>query len=228
MASVYKKFTAQDYATVPFNAHKQYKFIGSASADSNQVKYYSARWTSESISLFTSSSSAYESDVYNVTKYYQIDHLFYRNFKRDLTNRFGYYHYNNQKRVLYEKANIISVPTGHYGHSIKKGTFLVSASRAPGGVTYSTLIDDSNGNLIVSGSVGNVSNYETDIKTNVLNLGPVNGFKRYDLNTYDGYVRIDGYKDTTFWRRGKDNPNIRTSYTTPKFGDEFDDSYYFN
>ena len=26
MSSVYKKFTAQDYAVVPFNAHKQYNF----------------------------------------------------------------------------------------------------------------------------------------------------------------------------------------------------------
>ena len=38
MSSDYKQFTAQDFATVPFNAHKQYNF-GSASAAENQITY---------------------------------------------------------------------------------------------------------------------------------------------------------------------------------------------
>ena len=48
--SAYKKFTAQDYAIVPFNAHKQYSF-GSSSAASNRVTHYGTKWTSQSISL---------------------------------------------------------------------------------------------------------------------------------------------------------------------------------
>ena len=41
MASVYKKFTAQDKALIPFNAHKQYNFT-SASATTNQVKHFNS------------------------------------------------------------------------------------------------------------------------------------------------------------------------------------------
>ena len=48
MAFVYKKFTAQDYATIPFNANKQYTFLSSASAASNKIDYFHTRYTSES------------------------------------------------------------------------------------------------------------------------------------------------------------------------------------
>ena len=39
--SVYKKFSPLDYATVPFNAHKQYNF-DSASAAANQIGVFEA------------------------------------------------------------------------------------------------------------------------------------------------------------------------------------------
>ena len=48
--SIFKKFTAQDIALVPFNAHKQYNF-NSESAALNQLTYFQTQWTSESISL---------------------------------------------------------------------------------------------------------------------------------------------------------------------------------
>ena len=57
MSEAYKKFTAQDYAVVPFNAHKQYNF-NSQSAYENQLRFYSVSWTSESISLYSSASAA--------------------------------------------------------------------------------------------------------------------------------------------------------------------------
>ena len=50
MAYVYKQFSANDIATVPFNAHKQYDFT-SASAVTNKVSTFSGQYTSESISL---------------------------------------------------------------------------------------------------------------------------------------------------------------------------------
>ena len=67
MAYVYKKFNSSDIAKVPFNAHKQYNFP-SSSAASNKLTFYSARYTSESISLYSSASSAYGSDIKNITK----------------------------------------------------------------------------------------------------------------------------------------------------------------
>ena len=51
MSTVYKKFTPQDYAIVPFNAHKQYNFV-SSSASSNSINHYTGSWTSESIDLY--------------------------------------------------------------------------------------------------------------------------------------------------------------------------------
>ena len=68
--SVYKKFTAQDFAIVPFNAHKQYDFV-SSSAASNKVTYYSSRHTSESYSLYSSASTNPDGlfDQINTIKY---------------------------------------------------------------------------------------------------------------------------------------------------------------
>jgi len=206
--SVYKKFTAQDYAIVPFNAHKQYDFT-SASAASNSINYFNTQWTSESIDLYTSGN----------IKYSQLDHLFYKNFKRDISNRLGKFNYTYQKRTLYKQANTLSIPTGLYGYEIKPGTLYISSSNYE-------ITDDSRGNLIISGT--NVDNYSTDFRANILNIGPINGFKRYDLNTLDGYISFNGYESSVFYKDGKSRVNQLSSYSTPNFGDEFDDSYYFN
>ena len=146
MSTVYKKLTAQDIAVVPFNAHKQYNF-DSGSASSNSVNVFQSRWTSESIDLYSSASTSYglPVDTINAVKYRQLDHLFYKNFKRDINNRFGNNHYLNQKRELYEEANILSIPTGLYGFEIKPGSFLLSSS-------IYKIVDDNNGNLIISGT----------------------------------------------------------------------------
>lgn len=216
--SVYKKFTANDVAVIPFNAHKQYTFT-SASAASNKVTYFSTRWTSESISLYSSAST----DTINTIKYNQLDHLYYKDFKNDSCNRFGDFNYLDQQRELYEDANIFSIPAGLYGHQIKPGTFFLTASNV---TSTHTLIDDSKGNLILSGSENDdfVKNY--DIRSNVLKIGPVKGFKKYDLNVYDDL--IDGINGTPLYdQRGKLNPQTITSYTSP-FKNEFDDSYYSN
>jgi len=246
MSIAYKKFTPQDYAIVPFNAHKHYNFT-SASAASNAVNHYNTKWTSESISLYSSASAAYGGDTINTTKYNQIDNLFYRNFKKinsafpsiitfdpwsgAITERptpvgnwsagTRYFGQNNinylkHKRTLYKEANILSIPAGLYGHEIKPNSLYISAS------AYE-FKDDGYGNLMLySDSVGN---YETNIRSNVLNIGPINGFKRYDLNTYSGYSDngIEGY----FYRDGVKRVNPVSSYSTPE-GDEYDDSYFFN
>ena len=65
---------------------------------------------SESISLYTSASSIYGGDTKNVVKYNQIDHLFYKNFKKDILNRFGYNNYLKQERKLYSKSSNFIYP----------------------------------------------------------------------------------------------------------------------
>lgn len=211
--SIYKKLTAQDIAVIPFNAHKQYDFT-SGSASSNSINHFDTRWTSESIDMYSSSSTEYglPGDSINTIKYYQTDHLFYKNFKRDIGNRFGNKNYLNQRRDLYEKTNILSIPAGLYGHEIKPGTFFLSSSNHK-------VIDDTNGNLIISGT--NLNNYPIDVRSNLFRLDPIKAFKRIDLNTFEGY------HNGVFYLDGKKRVNPYPYYNSPDQG-EFDDSYHFN
>ena len=215
MSEVYKKFTAQDKAVVPFNAHKQYNF-NSASAASNKITYYTSSWTSESIDTYTSTSAA---DTIGAVKYRQLDHLFYKDFLTNHSNRLGDVNYAYQRRTLHEKANILSTPAGLYGHEIKPESFYLTSSAFK-------IIDDGYGNLVSQSH--NATDWVTDIKSNILNIGPVKGFKKYDLNVYQGYIKYNAHQRSPFWKDGETRVNRLTHYTTPNFGDEFDDSYYLN
>ena len=225
--SIYKKFTAQDFATVPFNAHKQYDLKGSASLATFSLKHFSTQWTSESISAYSSASLPTHQllfDNINNTKYNQIDHLFYKNYKRDIGNKFGPKHYLKHRRELYEHANVLSIPTGLYGYEVKPGTFSLTQASAhtgssQGGLPYINIIDDFNGNLLISGT--NVNEYPLDIRSNLFKIDPIKGFKRYDLNTFDGYY------NEVFYLDGKEKVDKTFYYTSPDSG-EYDDSYYFN
>ena len=120
MASyVYKRFTPQDYRVTPFNAHKQYDF-NSSSAASNSVKIFSSRYTSESVSVYSSASSNSLGifDSINNIKYNQLDYLFYRDYLSNIGNIKDFIDHKKQIRNLYEKANIISIPAGLYGQEI--------------------------------------------------------------------------------------------------------------
>ena len=144
MAFVYKKLTAQDKALIPFNAHKQYNYQ-SASAASNRVTYFSTQYTSESISNYSPHPLSASIDTINTIKYNQIDKLFYRDFKRNIHNKLGPINYLKQPRDLYEKANILSIPSGLFGSEIKPQSFYLSSSGFE-------IIDDKLGNLIISGT----------------------------------------------------------------------------
>ena len=224
MAFVYKKFTAQDKALIPFNAHKQYN-LNSSSAASNKVTYYNTQWTSESISLYSSASAAYGGDTKNIVKYNQIDNLFYRDFKTSLHNKLGPINYLKQPRNFYKKANIISIPMGLFGNEIKPQSFYLSSS------TYE-VVDDKYGNLIISGT--NVNNYPNNVNENVFRLDPVNGFKKYDLGVYNGYAVVErvlhqpdnpdlgslpidpnlNIIEKKHWRQGSEIPNAVSRYTS--------------
>ena len=221
--STFKKFTPQDYSIVPFNAHKQYNFT-SASSATNSVRIYNTRFTSESISQYSSASSAYGGDTINNTKYNQLDNLFYRNynklsFQSTGDKYIGQYNTNflKHKRSLYKVANIMSIPAGLYGHEIKPNSIFISSS-------LYEFKDDGYGNLMLDSD--NINNYETDIRTNILNIGPIKGFKRYDLNVYEGYA-VNGI-DQYFYLDGIKKINLVTSYSTPDKGIEYDDSYFYN
>ena len=238
MGSVFKKFTAQDKAMIPFNAHKQYDF-SSASAADNSLTWWNSSYTSESVSMYgTSFADGYGSDTINFVKYSQIDHLFYRQYKKMLIDRKGPHNYLKQPRSLYQKANILSIPSGLYGYEIRPGSFYLSSS------VGKDIIDDQKGNLIISGT--NLNNYPNDVRQNIFKLEPIDGYKRYDLGIFRDELPYANYRyinkdpnfhieiEGGFYRRGKENPNGPLTYTSilgsPKelYPKDEDDSYYFN
>ena len=98
---IYKKFTAQDKAIIPFNAHKQYKFQ-SSSAVLHNIRHDNTSYTSESISLYSSASSVYGGDSKNVVKYNQLDHLFYRDYITKAAIKKDFISYLENRRELYK------------------------------------------------------------------------------------------------------------------------------
>ena len=200
--SVYKPFSPTDYSIVPFNAHKQYNF-NSSSAASNKITTFVTNYQSSSIDLYSS----------NSIKYQQLDHLFYKNYITELNNKFSDINYLKQKRVLHNQANIISIPSGLYGHQIKPNSFFLSSSNFE-------VVDDSYGNLLLKDT--NVNNYKIDPRDNIFNIGPVKGFKRYDLNKHDGFI------ENIFYKKGQNKVNNISTYNTPLDKFEYDDSYFLN
>ena len=76
---------------------------------------------------------------------------------------------------------------------------------------------------MISGT--NVNNYPNDVKQNVFRLDPIKGFKKYDLDVFEGYAIVSGYPDQNghlqitekkFWRQGMQNPITSSTYTTTK------------
>ena len=167
MASVYKKFTAQDFATIPFNAHKQYNF-DSGSASGNSINHYNSRYTSESIDIYSTHPLSASTDTINTIKYNQIDHLYYDKFRINPSRTFEESNYLTHYRTLYEKMNILTMPNGLSGYEVKPGSFYLSSSKYQ-------VVDDSNGNLIIQGS--NVDNFPIDKRQNLFKLEPTNGSK---------------------------------------------------
>ena len=208
--SVYKPFTPQDYAVVPFNAHKQYNF-DSSSATLNNISFFNTEHNSHSIETYQSSSNL--NDGFDHLKYTQLDHLFYRNYLTDISNKFGDIDYLKHHRTLYNRSTVLSVPSGLYGHKIKPGSLEFEAG-------LNTLIDDSYGNLVQKGI--NINNFITDPRLILLDLGPVKGFKRYDLDIYNDFI------ENIYYKKGQSRVNTISSYTTPSDKYEYDDSYFLN
>jgi len=224
MYTAYKNLTAQDIGQVPFNAHKQYNF-NSSSLAANRITFYDATWSSASIDTFSSGAlgGITPDDSDNTLKYFQLEHLFYKNFKLSLNEKLGNIHYLKHRRELYQNVKTISIPNGLCGGRIKPRSFFLSASNhniSGASTPYHKIVDDGYGNLYVSSS--NLLNYNTDIRANVLKIGPEKGFKKYDLNVIN-----DEFEAGVYYRRGKakipSKHNI--NYTATNI---LDDSYFFN
>ena len=196
--AIFKSLSPDDVSRVPFNANKLFQFDSSSSSTSTVgIHLQTFEYATSSIDTFSSASTDYLESI----KYYQLDHLFYRNHKLDISNTLGDADYLDESRSLYRYVNVLSIPTKLYGNKIKPGSFFYSGS-------LKTIIDDSKGNLIISGT--SLISHSVDEREKVLFLGPVKGFKKYDIN-YNLY--------------GKTNPNPITYYSKENV---YDDSFYIN
>ena len=193
--AVYKTLGPDDISRIPFNANKQFTF-NSASSAAVGITFQTFNYPTTTLDTFSNGN-----DTNNSIKYQQLDHLFYKNHIRDISNRLGDADYLLQTRNLYVKTNVISIPSNLYGNKIKPGTFNFSGS-------FGIVIDDQKGNLIISGT--NLINHSIDEKEKVFNLGPIKGFKQYNVN-YNLY--------------GKTSPNPLKYYNNENI---YDDSYYSN
>ena len=194
--ATFKTLSPDDVSRVPFNANKQFTFV-SSSASTVGVSIDSFSYSSSTLNTFSSAST----DTLNTIKYYQIDHLFYRNHKLNISNTLGDADYLDEERNLYNKTNVLSIPSNLYGNKIKPGSFQYSGSNG-------VFVDDKKGNLLISGT--NLISHSIDEREKIVFLGPVKGFKQYNVN-YNLY--------------GKTNPNPKTYFNKEKV---YDDSYYNN
>jgi hypothetical protein len=204
--SAYKKLNANDVKITPFEAHKQYTINHTGTGSygvSGSYSFFTASWTSESKDLFSDANR----------RYFQLDHLYYRDFLTTIDDRLDVSDtpYLKQERRLYEKANILSISQKNFGSGIQPGTFTLTGSFSG---SQFNIKDDGYGNLYddnVSTLLKNSLNKFSDPRGRLLYLGPVNGFKKYDLTT--------------------DNNTGQTLVNPPSWYNEsyvYDDSYYLN
>ena len=204
--STYKTLSPNDISRVPFNTNRQFSFISSsASTSSIGIHFQQFEYSASALNTFSGTGK----DPKNVIKYYQLDHLFYKNHRLDISNKLGDADYLNQSRNLYSNVNVLTIPSKLFGNQIKRGTFYYSGSNG-------AIIDDKRGNLIISGT--NLVSHSIDEREKVLSIGPIKGFKRYDVN-YNLYGKTDPNNITR-------NPiDPRLFYNNSKV---YDDSYYNN
>ena len=226
--SIYKKLLTSDKSIIPFNANRLFDLTNSVASGSSQWSVKSTKdtevttqtfyYTSSSLHTFSSAST----DVSNSINYHQLDHLYYKNYKTDISNKLGDVDFISNERELYDQVNVISIPSGLFGLKIKDGTFNFSGSNGASylpPVSQSRLNEtsrpiveliDHKGNLIVSGT--NLADHSTDIREKVFFMGPIKGFKQYDLNS-------QFYKEI-------ETPGDPHQYYSKK--DVIDDSFYLN
>ena len=201
--SIYKKFSKSDISITPFIAHKQNTLI-SSSLSSKGGSYYSSSFPT----IAFRNGSGFEwansgSDINQHKKYFQLDHLFYKNSKIDYVNKFSTLKYFDHYRILHNKVNILSLPYKTIGSKIKLGSFSLTTGSI-------SLKDDSKGHIYdTQFNLGDL-NFKNE-KFRIFYLGPENGHKAYNLKLKNGYEII----------------NFNSSYSSGRTG-ILDNSFFFN
>ena len=204
--SIYKKFSKSDISITPFTAHKQ-SVLTSSSLSSKGGNYYSSSFPT----LPFRNGSGFEwanssSDNNQHKKYFQLDHLFYKNSKIDYVNKFNTIEYFDHYRVLYDKVNILSLPYKTIGYKIHSGSFSLTTGSV-------ILKDDNKGHIYDTQFNLGDSNFKNE-KFRIFYLSPEGGHKAYNLGVKNGFKIINA--DSTY-----SSNQIETF-------DILDDSFLFN
>jgi hypothetical protein len=166
--SMFKKFNPQDVSISSFDTHKSWEITPSNSA-SKGVGIFTSYYSSASSDNFSTT------DPNHTRKWFQLDKLYYRNYPvspdlyknveistinrlgdwsnfntpgtiKGANSLFGNPDYDTTERKIYDKLNIISVPSKMYGRKIKPKTFSISGSFSNGALSK-IISDDGKENL---------------------------------------------------------------------------------
>jgi hypothetical protein len=180
MSTVFKKFSKSDISITPFTAHKQSTFTSGALSIAGG-SYYSASFPTiayKNGANFEWAGTGSTDDIKNHKKYFQLNHLFYKNSKLDYGTKFSTIKYFDNYRVLYDKVNILSLPYKTIGYKIKPNSFNFTSSSV-------SLKDDGKGHLYDSKFTLGDTNFKNE-NSRIFYLGPEQGFKKYDLSLDNG------------------------------------------
>jgi len=180
MSTVFKKFSKSDVSITPFTAHKQ-TTLGASSIVTKGGNYYSS--SSPTVAFrnganFEWAGTGSSDDPNNHKKFFQLNHLFYKNSKLDYVNKFSTIKYYDHYRVLYDKVNIISLPYKTIGYKINPQSFLLTTGSV-------TIKDDGKGHLYDESYTINDTNFKNE-KFRIFYLGPERGYEKYNLGISDG------------------------------------------
>jgi hypothetical protein len=231
--SVFKSLLAQDIIVTPFEVNKGYRFEGAAQLTGSYIdRFLGKNLTS---SLFVSSSdpttgqisSQYQKLIYNSVK-----ELYYSNY---LSSSYGdsayqtiivngqiisesyhqpqYFNYP-QTTLAYPKefptssdaiVGVISVPKSLYGDSIQPNTFILKAESG-------SILDDGEGNLIISGSTQICGNIIYSHGLAILVSDGLVGADTYGTAIYG--TSLYGSSDLTFVTNFITSSNISCSFSS--------------
>tara|TARA_R110002167_G_scaffold91340_1_gene245760 strand:- start:69 stop:2540 length:2472 start_codon:yes stop_codon:yes gene_type:complete len=219
---IYKKFTHDDVKINSFVTNKRTNLRSYSTISSSNFVEYHTEYASQSVDKYSGTGSreggisSFALDIHNSRKYFQLSNLLYNNFKLNHYNNYGDIFHMRSSRNLYGSINILSIPQQTYGENIKHGSLIISGNLP----NSDKFIDDKYGNLI-DASFTTGSEYFKEEHFREFYLGPVEGYKLYDLNVTD---RVYG-KEFTKYRKGRELTFGRPHYSEDNL---LDDSYYLN
>lgn len=224
MAGIFKSLDKSDIRVTPFRTYKLWADTIGEGGSGSIYTIYQANYNpisnypqvdflkdtfDQGNPYFDSQELTTSDGKYQRVVHASINHLYYRDFYQNNKASFGSGNINRQFRFLEDRAQVVSIPQSKFGESILPGsiTMTVSWSLAiTGSMTTSglaTVVDDSFGNLYVSGGIlspynqtigGAFTNFSSSVSKN-----PVGEWPFDDLYKY---INIGPFSHTSSFNRG--------------------------